>query len=222
MNQLQGVVAHELGHVAGGDSIRMQERRQAGDRDQHPVAGARRAGDRRRRRRRRHGHHDGRPAGRDRRVPGLHPRPGSDRRRDRRHASSRRPGSAARACSTSSASCRTRNIGSRSIPRTATTATHPLSSERIQALEQKLQERSRLEQADRSRARGALPAGQGQAARLRRSQAGGDQISGERPEHPGPLCARLRLSPRRLSGQSRSPKPTRCSRPTRTIPSSSS
>ena len=111
-------------------------------------------------------------------------------------------GSAARACSISSASCRTRNIASRSIPRTASTATHPLSSERIQALAADLPERSRLGQAGRPGARSALPAGQGQAARLRRSQAGGDQISGERPERPGALCARLRLSPRRLPGQS--------------------
>ena len=78
--------------------------------------------------------------------------------------------------------------------------THPLSSERIQALEQKLQDRSGLEQADRSGARGALPAGQGQAAGLRRPQAGGDQISRKRPEHPGSLCARLCLSPGRLPG----------------------
>ena len=48
--------------------------------------------------------------------------------------------------------------------------THPLSSERIQALEQKLQGRSRLEQAGRSGARSAVRAGQGQAARLRRTR----------------------------------------------------
>ena len=66
------------------------------------------------------------PAGRDRRVPGLHPRPRKPPPTRRRANISRRPGSAARACSTSSASCRTRNIASRSIPRTATTATHPL------------------------------------------------------------------------------------------------
>ena len=35
VNQLQGVIAHELGHVAGGHSIRMAERRQRSDRDQH-------------------------------------------------------------------------------------------------------------------------------------------------------------------------------------------
>ena len=72
-------------------------------------------------------------------------------------------GSAARACSTSSASCRTRNIGSRSTPRTATTAPTRFRRERIQALEQMLQERSGLGQADRPGARSAVPAGQGQA-----------------------------------------------------------
>ena len=50
VNQLQGVIAHELGHVAGGHSIRMQRGRQS----RRPAsriadAGARRAGDRRRR-----------------------------------------------------------------------------------------------------------------------------------------------------------------------------
>ena len=123
-----------------------------------------------------------------------------------------RPGSAARACSTSSASCRTRNIGSPSTQRTASTAPtrfRPNGSRRSS----RSQDRSRLEQADRSGARSALPAGQGQAARLRRSQAGGHQISRKRPERPGPLRPRLCLSPRRLSRKSDVPRPTRCSRP---------
>ena len=199
MNQLQGVVAHELGHVVAGDADPQRAGREAGDRHQHPVARAWRGGHRRRRGRRGNGHDDGRPARRARRVPRLHPRPGSHRRRDRRHDCSRRPGSAARACSTSSASCRTRNIASRSIPRTASTATHPLSSERIQALEQKLKTDPAWNKPVDPSTRGAVRAGEGQAAGLRRSEAGGDQISRERPERARTLCARLCLSPRRLS-----------------------
>ena len=42
-NQLQGVVAHELGHVVAGDAIRSSSGAKAGHRDQHSVAGARRA-----------------------------------------------------------------------------------------------------------------------------------------------------------------------------------
>ena len=139
VNQVQGVIAHELGHVAGGDSIRSSSGRAAGDRDHDPVAGARRRGDRRRRRRSRHGHHDGRPAGGAGRIPRLHPRPGSTADAPAR-AFSRRPGSAARACSISSASCRTRNTGSPIYAKDSYDRTHPLSIERIQALEQKLQE----------------------------------------------------------------------------------
>ena len=98
--------------------------------------------------------------------------------------------------------------------------THPLSSERIAIARQCLQEGSGLEQADRPGARGAVPAGQGQAGRLCQPEAGDQQLSGKRPERPGALCPRLCLSPRRLSGQSAVGGGRAARRPTRTIPSS--
>ena len=51
---------------------------------------------------------------------------------------------------------------------------------------------------------------------------GGAPLSGERPEHSRPLRPRLRLSSRRLSRESAERKRTRCSRSIRTTPSSSS
>ena len=48
-NEVQGVIAHELGHITGGHVLRMQRGRPAGDRDHDPVAAARRGGDRGRR-----------------------------------------------------------------------------------------------------------------------------------------------------------------------------
>ena len=79
--------------------------------------------------------------------------------------------------------------------------THPLSSERIQALRAEAEERSRH---GASRSTPALEARfQRVKAKLlgyRRSQAGGRPISRKRPERAGALRARLRLSPRRLSG----------------------
>ena len=122
VNQLQGVIAHELGHVAGGHAIRIYE----GARQATAIsilslvlgAAAIAAG----RRRCRHGDFRRRPAGRD----GLAswPSPGRRNRAPTWPAPPicRRPGSAARAASSSSRSCRTRNIASRSTPRTATTA----------------------------------------------------------------------------------------------------
>ena len=81
--------------------------------------------------------------------------------------------------------------------------THPLSQERIAALERRFASDPAWNTPDRSGARGAVPAGQGQAARLssnpKRAVAA---ISRERQERPGPLCPRLCLSSRRLSGQS--------------------
>ena len=141
VNQLQGVIAHELGHVDGRRFDPQRRGRQAGDRDQHPArwcsaraaiaAGAGDAG---------MGIMMAGQQAADGRVSGLHPRPGSDRRRDRRASFSPRPGSAARACSTSSTSCRTRNIASAIYSKDSFDRDHPLSSERIQALQQKLQD----------------------------------------------------------------------------------
>ena len=76
-NEVQGVIAHELGHITGGHIIRMQRRRPAGDRDHDPVAAARRGGDRGRRRRGRHGARS-RPASR-RRWAASSPSPASRR-----------------------------------------------------------------------------------------------------------------------------------------------
>ena len=85
MNQLQGVIAHELGHVAGGHSIRLQRGRKAGD-GHHAsqtlvlgalaiAAGAGDAG---------MGIMMAGQQAAHRQVPRLHARPGSDRRRVRR------------------------------------------------------------------------------------------------------------------------------------------
>ena len=223
VNQLQGVIAHELGHVAGGHSIRIAARAsEQATGITHRDPGPRRAGDRRRRRRCRHGHHGGRPAGRAGQVPRLHPdagslgRPGrrvnySPRRRHQRQGHARLLRQAAEPGIPARDLCQ----GQLRPHPPAIVGAHP--GARADA-----QGRSRLGQADRPGTRGAVPAGQGQAHRLRRSQAGGDQISRERPERPGPLCAGLCLSPRRLPRQSAWPKPTLCSRPIPTIPSSSS
>ena len=45
VNQLQGVIAHELGHVAGGHAIRIYDGARQGDRHHHPHPGAWRRGD---------------------------------------------------------------------------------------------------------------------------------------------------------------------------------
>ena len=55
VNQVQGVVAHELGHVAGGHAIRIYDGAKASDRHDHRDRDPRRAGDRRGRARCRHG-----------------------------------------------------------------------------------------------------------------------------------------------------------------------
>ena len=137
VDQLQGVIAHELGHVVAGDSIRSESGAKqatgisilslvlgavamaagAGDAamgimmaGQHAAMGKFLAFTR------------AQEATADARVaPALQ---GRDQRQG--HAS------------TSSTSCRTRNIASPSIPRTASTATTRCRPERIQALEQNL------------------------------------------------------------------------------------
>ena len=80
--------------------------------------------------------------------------------------------------------------------------THPLSGERIASLQTLYQKDPAWNRDAGSRARSALPAGQGQADRLCRPQARGHALSRKRPKRPGPLCPRLRLSSRRLSRQS--------------------
>ena len=196
-------------------------RARAGDRDHDRVAGARRSGDRRGRRRCRHGHHDGRPAGGDGRVPRLHPRPGSHRRPGRAHpaleAGHQRQGPARLLRQAAEP-----GIPARGLRQGQLRPHPPAVVERIQALEQMLKGDPGLEQADRPGARSAVPAGQGQAARLRRTRA--RRCSNIRRATrafrrimPAPtpiISAAIRTK--------RKPRPMRCSRPIRTIPSSSS
>ena len=179
VNQLQGVVAHELGHVVAGDSIRIGEGVKqatgisilslvlgaaamaagAGDAAMGIMMAGQRAA-------------MGKFLAftRARRRPPTRPRAVCCRSRV----------SAARASSNFSESCRTRNIALRSIRRTASTATHPLSSERIQALGQKLR-------ADAAYNKPTDPALEARFQRVkaklmgyRRPQARRDQISRER------------------------------------------
>ncbi len=150
------------------------------------------------------GDHGRRPAGGDGQASSPSPAP-RNARADLAGADYLSPSraSAARAASHSSRNFRTRNSASRSTPRTATTAPTRCRASGSPRSSRRLSERSRLEQADRSRARGALPAGQGQADRLcRRPERRHGPLSRERPERPGPLCPRLCLASRRLSRQS--------------------
>ena len=177
-------------------------RRGRGDQDFDPVAGACRRRRRRRRGRRRDGRAAGRPAGRDGQFPGLHPRPGIERRPRRRRLSvegrgqrqgqprflqeARQPGVPPR------------------DPAEGQLRPHPPAVERAHRQPRAgLSRRSGVEAQDRPGARSALPAGQGQADRLHRPAPRDHALSRERPGHSGALCPRLRLSSRRLSRQSR-------------------
>ena len=103
------------------------------------------------------------------------------------------------------------------------TRTHPLTGERIAALEQIGEERARLERRHRPEARGPLPARQGQAFRLCRGAAA-------HPASPIPRATRAsrRAMPGPMPGTRapirtrRWPRPTACSPSSRTIPISSS
>ena len=223
VNQLQGVIAHELGHVAGGHSIRMQRRRQAkrpGSRIATLVLGALAiaAGARRRR----HGHHDGRAAGRDGQLPRLHPHPGKLRRPGRREISRRR---------------RDQRQGQ---PRILQEAAEPGISPRDLRQGQLRPHPPAVERAHRraaSRSIRRTRRGTGRPTRRSKRASSGsrpscigfvdpkravDQISRKRPERPGALCPRLCLSSRRLSRQSAGRSRRACSRSPRTTPSSSS
>ena len=195
-------------------------RRGRGDQDFDPVAGACRRRRRGRRGRRRDGRAAGRPAGRDGQFPELHARPGIERRPRRRRLSvegrdqrqgqprflqeARQPGVPPR------------------DPAGGQLRPHPSAVERAHRQPRAgLSRRSGVAAQDRSRARSALPAGQGQADRLHRPAPRDHALSRKRPERPGALCPRLRLSSRRLSRQSRVRDRGACSRRAPTIPSSS-
>ena len=98
---------------------------------------------------------------------------------------------------------------------------HPLSSERIQALEQKLK-------SDPAWSKPTDPALEARFQRvkakligLRRPEAGGYQISRERPERARHIMRVLMPTTSAAIRTKPCPKPTRSSRPTRTIPFSS-
>ena len=79
--------------------------------------------------------------------------------------------------------------------------THPLSSERISAGEH-LQEGPGLGHAADPELEARFQRVKAKLSGFIESEAGDHQISGKRPDRPGALCPGLRLSPRRLSGQS--------------------
>ena len=161
-NEVQGVVAHELGHIAGGHVIRMAEgvRQATGIMILSLLLGAAAmaagAGDA--------GMAAIMAAGQQAamgKLPRLQPRPGSSA--DQAGATFlSRAGISGQGMLAFFRSCRTQEYPrcKLRISRTAYAHTHPLTVERIQALEQALQGDRRLEPADRPGARGALPAGQ--------------------------------------------------------------
>ena len=133
VNQLQGVIAHELGHVAGGHSIRLQEgAKTATGINRDP--GSRSAGDRRRRGDAGEGiMMAGQQAAMG--VPGLHPGPGGDRRRVRREDAPR-AGISGKGMLDFFAKLQNQEYRLAIYSKDSYDRTHPLSSERIQALEQ--------------------------------------------------------------------------------------
>ena len=174
VNQLQGVIAHELGHVAGGHSIRMA-RTAPGEATGITIATlvlgalAIAAG----RRRRRNGHHDGRPAGRARPASWPSPAP----RKARPISAGAKYLSAAGISGKGSLEF-FKKLQNQEYPprglREGQLRPHPPAVERAHhALLAGLPEGPGVEPAARSGARGALPAGQGQAHRLCRPQARG-------------------------------------------------
>ena len=147
-------------------------------------------------------------------VPGLHPRP--RKRPPTRPAppSSRKAGISGKGMLDFFGKLQNQEYRLAIYSKDSSTATHPLSSERIQALEQKLQERSRLEQADRPGARSTLPAGQGKADRLSSIP---KQRSSNIPRATR-ACRRIMRAPMPITSAAiptkRSRRRTRCSRPT--------
>ena len=221
VNQLQGVIAHELGHVAGGHSIRLQQgaNEATGITIATMVLGALAiaagAGD---------AAMGIMMAGQQAamtQVPRLHPDPGSVRRPGRGQISSwrgdQRQGPARVLREASEPGIPPRDLFQGQL------RPHPPAVERAHpGARAELQGGSRLQQADRPGARGALRAGQSQALRLRRPQ----------PRGAANIRKATRASPRIMRGltpitSAATPtKPRRrrtlCSPPTPTTRSSSS
>ena len=218
-NQVQGVIAHELGHIVGGHVDPHGRGREGRDRHHAALAAARRGGDGGRLRRRRRGHHGGGTAGGDGQVPRLQPHPGELGRPGRRHLPRRVPASAAGARSSFFKKLQNQEYRYAIPQDDAYARTHPLTRERIAGARGAAQERPAWDQQDRPGARRALPAGQGEARRLRPGpEADAHPLSGDQQERAGALCPRLCLAQERLSRQSRWPRPTACVAATRTDP----
>ena len=105
-------------------------------------------------------------------LPGLHPRSGNSAPISRARAISPRQASAARAASSSSRSCRTRNIASRSMRRTATTGPTRFRASASQCSTNLYKKDPAWNKPTDPALEAQLPAGEGQAARLHQPEAG--------------------------------------------------
>ena len=140
VNQLQGVIAHELGHVAGGHSIRMQEGAKQATGISICCAGAWRAGDRRRRRRCRRWD-SWRPASRPRWASSWRsPAPRKPAPTGRRQYLSARRGISGKGMLEFFKKLQNQEYRLAIYAKDSYDRTHPLSQERIQALDQRLRE----------------------------------------------------------------------------------
>ena len=186
-----------------------RRRREGCDRHHARDAGARCSGDGGWRRRCRNGHHDGRAAGGAWQVPRLYPDAGSHRRPGRREIPFGRrdqrqgPARFLRQAPEPGVSPRELRQGQLRLHPPAILGARPGAGAEVPR-------RPGMGQAAGPGAQRPLPSREGQAVRLSSAQAGGDQISRERPERAGPLCPRLCLSCRRLSRTKRCRRPMRC------------
>ena len=144
-------------------------------------------------------------------LPRLHPRPGSDGRRTPARNYLSKAGISGKGMLDFFKSCRTRNIGSRS------TRQGQLRPDPPAVVASASRRWSRSSKSDPAWNKPTDPALEARFQRVKAKLLGFvdpkhavHQISRKRPEHPGALCPRLRLSPRRLSRQSGCRKPTPC------------
>ena len=173
-NQVQGVMAHELGHIVGGHAIGIDNGFKQGQQDHAPLAAARRRGGawRAPETRRWAAISLGQQAAygsllafsRGRKQPPTRPA----------LSTCPRPASPAAAARTSSASCRTSSSATaiRTTRRRPIASTHPLSGDRIATLREVYEKDPAWNAKPDPAARGALPARQGQALRLPRQARG--------------------------------------------------